>query len=160
LGTQPPHGSEEERLNAFFDEPQNLSRLPLDPVGRISDARIEPDQDGLPVVGFNVPDRKGHGRLHHCKCNPAGYAFLRVAVHLGASAFIDHNSADRPYLKMLGQMEQSAGIIFGRIIAGCEEGEDTKYLNDNSLDFRQANLDCRRNPRARRGREDFYAENS
>ncbi len=153
--TQP--ASPVDRLNAFFDDPQTLSHLPLDPVGRIFDAHRKPDQDGMAVIGFSIQSRKGTGPEYRCKCNPAQYAFLLTTQLLGVSIFIDL-ADEKPYLKLGGHMETSAGIVVGRILAGHEAGEDTKYINGDSLDLRHHNLGSRNNPRTQRGRAEAVAE--
>jgi hypothetical protein len=107
------------------------------------------------VIGFTI---ENDGAAYRCTCNLGAFALLITALRLGASAFINISNG-RPYLKVCGQMKQSAGIVFGRIVAGCEEGEDVTYANGNTLDLRYSNVvPGRANPRTKRGRVEFYGE--
>src|ERR1700730_1689468 len=143
----------ERRLNAFFDDPENLNHLPLDDTDHLFDIRREADEGGMAVFAFSVRTKKRKGPAVRFKCNPSGVAFLMRAELLGASPFVDHNTKGNPYLKVCGGMRSSAGITAARIFAGHEEQEDTKHLNEDTRDLTHQNRGERYNPRTKRGRE-------
>lgn len=140
----------EARLNAFFDDPEDLNRLPLDATDHLSNIQRQPDAAGMAVFAFDIREAKGKGNKVGYRVNPAELAFLLTAEHLGASPFINYANR-KPYLKVGGGMDKKAGITAGRLFAGYEEGEDAPFLNKDVTDLTHCNLGSRNNPRTERG---------
>lgn len=128
-------------------------------VGGLTVCREEcsPDNPSAAIV-FRIADSKGTSLL--CRCSPVAFALLLLIMVYGQTAFIDYSGvAGKPYLKVFGRNEASAGTVFGRIIAGLEDGETAEYVNGDTLDFTHPNvIRGRASSRARRDTPDWYGE--
>lgn len=146
-------------LSHYLRTPPTAESLTLlfegHPGAGISNVGLE-SGEGPIVIRFMVAD--AGGQLHVCRCEPETFALLLTITAGGGSVFIDRTD-DRLYLKVHGQMTSSAGIIFGRVVVGAEDGEEVEYLNSDRLDFRHSNLRiARRRSKAKRSPIDIIVE--
>jgi hypothetical protein len=148
------------RFLSASDKDENLkSVITVASLVNILDAQPEAHDSKSPAVSFTLCDAEG--KPHKCLCNPAAFVFVLITNILGQSVFIDRRDArdGLPYVKLLGKMKKSAGIVFARVIFDIPDGEEVGYRNDDHLDIRHSNLFARkRNPAAKRTVADVYGE--
>ena len=116
------------------------------------------EECSLSAIVFRIEDSKG--KSLRCRCSSVAFALLLLIIVYGQTAFIDYSGlGGKPYLKVFGRSDASAGTVFGRIIAGLEFGETADYVDGDTLDFTHPNvIRGRDNSRARRDTPDWYGE--
>jgi hypothetical protein len=96
------------------------------------------------------------GRVsNQVRCDAIFFAALLELTLFGQTAFIDNSvRADATegyeYLKVFGDVPNSAGIDAARIVAEVEEGEQIRFLSEDTLDIRSSNLEIVPSGRAKR----------
>ncbi|MCP2080837.1 UNVERIFIED_ORG: hypothetical protein J2W74_002023 [Methylorubrum zatmanii] len=146
-------------LRQFLLQPrsaQTLELLLLGEIGGLEGIEVEERYGLVPVIRFQLRDHQDKAVI--CICNPAGFALLRVIIVCGQSVFVDHTGG-RPYVKVFGRKQKSAGTIFARLLGGAEAEEDYTYTNGDTLDLTFANITFRRNNiRTASGTPESYGE--
>lgn len=152
-----------EAVRRFLEAPDNArnveSVITVAPLVNILGAQPEAHDSKSLAVSFTLCNSEGEP--HKCLCDPAAFVFVLVTKILGQSVFIDRRDAKNglPYIKLLGKMKKSAGIVFARVILDIPDGEEVGYGTENRLDVRYSNLSAgKRNPAAKRTVVDVYGE--
>ena len=146
-------------LRQFFLQPRSAQTpelLLLGEIGGLEGIEAE-ERDGLlPVIRFQLRDKEDKAVI--CKCNPAGFALLRLIIVCGQSVFVDHANGI-PYIKVFGRKAKSAGTVFARLLAGEEAEEDYTYKNRDTLDLTFSNIAFRcNNIRTASGTVESYSD--